>query len=71
MNRLILCAAVLLLAGCHKDKETAEEKKWRADTRLIKICRDGSHIFRMPDGTYRTGGLFSSRVENPETVCSQ
>lgn len=39
---------------------------------VIKICRDGSRIFRMQDGEFRTlrpGAFRGFKVENPETVC--
>lgn len=37
---------------------------------VVKICMDGSHIYRLKDGRFWEGGLGSREVENAETVCA-
>lgn len=71
MRVLILFAAMAVLSGCHSAETEAARKvaaeHWR-DTPVVKICRDGTYIYRLRNGEHWTGGI-SRRVENPETVC--
>ena len=58
----------LLLTGCEDEHSRKLDEQWRGAV-LVKVCRDGTHIYRLSDGKHRTGGLGASWVENPETVC--
>lgn len=52
----------------NKSNETAQIKaEWDAAV-VIKICTDGTRIYRMPSGKYRMSGLGGSSVSGPE-VC--
>jgi hypothetical protein len=41
---------------------------YSSDRQLVRICEDGTHIFRYPDGVIRTGRGYV--VTNPMEVCS-
>jgi hypothetical protein len=57
--------ALLVLCGC--ERQTTElERQWEGAT-ILRVCRDGTHIFRLRDGTARNG--WNRLVENPDTVC--
>ena len=60
--------ALLLLTGCEDERSRKLQDRWDGAV-LVRVCRDGTHIFRLNDGTHRTGGLSASPVENPEKVC--
>lgn len=55
-----------LLASCAPDPDL--EKKWEGAT-LVRICMDGTYIYRLKTGEFRTGGLSNAKVEDPKTVC--
>lgn len=52
-----------------------QSAKWRAADRVwhgavvVKICHDGTRIYRLSDGRLVTGGLGASEVSSPD-VCS-
>lgn len=58
--------SLLMLTAC----EPSETEKYWAGTVVVRICRDGTNIYRLPDGRFFTGG-YPRLVERPETVCSQ
>jgi hypothetical protein len=61
--------ALLILTGCGADADIERiQKKW-ADAVVIRICVDGTRIYRLNDGTYNAGA-FVDPVEDPNTVCS-
>lgn len=67
--RAIVLLAPLLIVGCGDsaaDKAMEQELRGRV---IVKVCRDGSRVFRAPDGHHYVGGLGGARVDNPETVC--
>lgn len=66
MTRLVPLLAMVLLAGCEADDRI--HAKWDGAV-TVKICADGTHIYRLRDGTYNAGG-FVDPVENPNTVCA-
>ena len=37
---------------------------------VVRICPDGTRIWRLSDGSYSTGFLLGNRVENPNAVCT-
>lgn len=72
MRVLILCVAMAVLSGCQTEAERAAtdaaQELWRGAV-VVKICRNGTHVYRLRDGRHFTGGLFNQSVDNPETVC--
>jgi hypothetical protein len=72
MKPFLAIALLMLLTGC--EDEEAKRVRLVAEEQarqivLVKVCIDGTHVFRHHDGRYFTGGLFPTRVENPQTVC--
>jgi hypothetical protein len=70
MKRLwLLLSAALLLVGCSDPEADALRAKWDGAV-IVKICVDGTRIYRLHDGRYFSGGIGSNEVENPGTVCA-
>ena len=72
---VIRVLSVLLLsfvmAGCESKEDRAAKEAWSAawdNAVVVKICRDGTYIYRLNNGHYYTGG-FPRRIENIDTVC--
>jgi hypothetical protein len=66
MRWLVVAA---LLAGCSDDERARKlDEQWKGAV-LVKVCRDGTYVYRLSDGKHRTGGLAAAYVDNPETVC--
>lgn len=70
MKTIMLVGLALFLSGCGDSPEEIARKEYWNSGRLVKICRDGTRIYRMKDGRYFTGGLFPNLIEFPETVCA-
>lgn len=64
MKTIFVMLAFLFLAACG---ETESEKAWHG-AMLVRICQDGTYIYRLKDGRFFTGGM-GYRVEDPTTVC--
>jgi uncharacterized lipoprotein YmbA len=62
----LICA--LTLAGCGASEP---EPSVYDGAVVVKICADGSRIFRLQDGRFVAGGWGAHLVDNPETVCAQ
>lgn len=60
---------LLVLVGCGEDPQITRVRKEWDGAELIKICHSGTYIYRLSNGEYRTGGVPSAKVTNPETVC--
>jgi hypothetical protein len=66
-------AALLILGGLtwafglifHQAREA--DARW-VGSELVRVCRDGTYVYHLRDGTYQTGGWPGSRVSGPE-VC--
>jgi hypothetical protein len=58
----------LMLAGCGSSEP---EPSVYDGAVVVKICVDGTRIYRLRDGRFVTGGWGASLVENAETVCAQ
>lgn len=63
MARVVL-AALLLLTGCGDSAVTPG--RWEGAV-VVRICRDGSYIFRLRDGAYVDA--YAHPIEDPEKVC--
>jgi hypothetical protein len=53
------------------DTRAAEvEEMWRGAV-VVRICKSGAHIYRMRDGSLRTGGWSSTRVQDGDvsSIC--
>lgn len=70
MRVLIICAAMAVLSGCHQNDEAAaaSRARWNGAV-VVKVCRNGTYIYRLPNGEHWTGDIGRQRVDNPETVC--
>lgn len=55
------------LADDMRERDKAARAEWEG-AKIVRICFDGTRIFRMRDGSYRTS-LSSIPVESPD-VCS-
>lgn len=44
------------------------EAKWGGAV-LVRVCKDGTRVYRLRDGEHWTGGSGSSLVDNPATIC--
>lgn len=62
---IAICA--LLLVGC---SASDPEPSVTDGAVIVKICIDGSRIFRLRDGRFMAGGWGGTLVDNPETVCA-
>ena len=58
----------MLLAGCDDERSRKLNEQWDGAV-LVKVCRDGTYVYRLSDGEHRTGGLAAAYVDDPETVC--
>lgn len=65
MKLIKIAPVFLLLTACAED--TAPKAKAVA---IVRICRDGTHIFRYTDGSIRSAP-FGYPVDNLETVCEK
>jgi hypothetical protein len=51
------------------ERTAAREKMWAAAV-VVRICRDGTHVFRLHSGEHWTSGRHSSAlVADPDKVC--
>lgn len=66
----IVCTLFALLSGCGESAEYERLRTMWDGAVVVRICRSGTYIFRLKDGQFRTGGIASQPVENPENVCS-
>jgi hypothetical protein len=64
----IAVATLLLLAACDNPKLEAAIKAEEGRV-LVKVCRDGTYVWRRRDGSHYVGGLGGGNVEDPNTVC--
>ena len=64
--RTAFCTITALALSACGPSET--QKRWDGAV-VVKICRDGTFIYRLKDGQYRITGLASAVVEDPRTVC--
>ena len=62
----ILIGAMLYGVNTATGPDSEREKKWDGAV-IVRICRDGTHIYRLKDGLLHTGG-FGGVVESLE-VC--
>jgi hypothetical protein len=67
MRLLVLTALAAVLTACSEQPPTPSIYDGAV---VVKICMDGSHIYRLKDGRYIEGGLGAREVENPATVCA-
>ncbi len=68
MFRVCSLLVVLILAGCDAPGDAARKAKWDGAV-VVRICRDGSYIYRLRNGEFWTAWP-NQRVESPETVCT-
>ncbi len=59
--RVMMMAACCVLFSCSDDEATKGAV-------LVKVCRDGTHIYRLRDGS-NVSGLLLTPVEDLKTVC--
>lgn len=52
------------------DDKRKHEEFWRGSS-VVRICRDGTRIFKLKDGRYVTGVSYPQLVEDPDTVCAR
>lgn len=60
--------AAFALGSCEFEGERKLREKWDGAV-VVKICRDGTRIYRLQSGELVTGGLVPGTVENAETIC--
>jgi hypothetical protein len=71
MKPLLALTLLALLTGCEDyERQRKLEEMW-AKAVLVKVCIDGTRIYRLEGGLYVTGGWGTAIVENPETVCTR
>lgn len=68
MRPVAILFSTFLLTACGETPEEKAHREYHAAAVVVKICRDGTYIWKYPDGKYRTGGM-GHPVENPSTVC--
>jgi len=67
MKRGWIMALAVALSACGEQKA---ETSIFDDAVIVKICADGSRIFRLNDGRFIAGGWGQRLVEDPQTVCA-
>lgn len=75
--RALFAIAFLFLASCGDSEQEQKAKddfnnKWE-NAVIVRICFDGTRIYRLPDGKFYTYVAFggSSLVDDPTTVCAK
>jgi hypothetical protein len=66
--RLLIVLTGLILSSC-SDPNAALKSQRIQGAIIVRICADGTFIYRLRDGSFVTGGWGEQPVESPETVC--
>lgn len=75
MKLLIIGLLALLVAGCESQEEQEQQRRdaeYRKTARVIRVCPDGTMIFRMADERRFTSGFFPHEVHpdiKTEEIC--
>lgn len=67
MKWIVILSFGALLSSC--SQEPAPPSVYDG-AKLVKICTDGTRIYKLIDGRFVAGGWGIDFLDNPETICA-